>query len=385
MTPAQTYLAKRQSRYPPCYPRRGTEDRAQQMYRVLAPTLPQELHALVSDGSVAIGEVGRYVPDVSAIPVSNGGFVIEFTTGMMDFDYAVGRAAAGIHVGHAESGPENAKATDLETAVSLISSVFDQWKKHTRWAWLWRPGRIKHAEFRIAQDVREWIETIVTFAEAFMLAHELGHVAINRTLRPRITANDEENADTYGLQFFLPAAEKRIGRRMAYATPIFALLLFDGLERIGVRFSAEYPPNSKRIELLREQIRSRCPSTQYYHEAITIMVSYQDMMDDIIRHIDKRPDKISPDVERTIVRLIAQLIEVGKGGVAQATFIEDFMEMAGRIPAATMQEAAQTLIKYYVPPHEDEAYLSIDVRILMAAALVAVIDVLPQPMKAWFR
>jgi len=384
VTPAQASLAKKQASSPPQYPLREGKDRALQKYEVLAPALPGELRELVTSGAVAIGEVGRFVPDLATIPVSGGGFVIEFTTGMMDFAYAVGRAMAGIHVGHNDSGPENEVALGIDRLAQLVAEVFDQWRRHVRWSWL-RPGkRIQYAQFAIAPGPREWIEGLVTNAEIFMLGHELGHVALNRRLRSPEFSSQEESADALGLEFFLIGAETRLNRRIAYAAPVFALLLFEGLERIGVKFSAAYPPQSKRIELLRRAVRARCPSEQAYYELTTTMVSYQDLMDDIIRHIDKKFDTVAADAERILVRLIAQLIEVGAGKVSVEVFIRDITDIAKRNPEKIMRQAAEKLIDFYVPPPPQESVLSPELRLKMGVALATTVANLPQPARAFF-
>lgn len=391
-TPAQTYLVERQRKFPPCYQRRNGLDRGQQLCRTLEPGLPPELRALLADGTVAVGEVGRFEPDVRAIPIAGGGFAIEFSTGMMDFDYAVGRALAGVHIEHTQAGPVNKTALKLPGVVELVGGVYREWRKHTRWAglrrslWLFGPlKRIKHAEFAIAPGPREWIDDLVTTAEAFMLAHELGHVALDRGLVPPITANDEENADSYGLKFFLAAYEQKGSPRFAYAAVIFAIRLFAGLERLpGVNFGAAYPPQAKRVELLRDQILARHPSRQYFHEAATIMVAYQDIMDDVDEYIFKGAPAVPADADRVLVRLISELEEVARGRVEQGTFVDDMAKIEQSTPADMLKQAAVTLVGYYLPPSRQDSFLPFDRRVLMAAALVRLVMALPPHLQKLF-
>ena len=360
MTPAQSYLAKRQRRYPPCYPRRDGLDRGQHLCRPLVPALPEGLQAMLADGTVAVGEVGRFVPDISTTRVAPGAFVIEFTTGMMDFYYSVGRALTGVHVGHTKAGPENESPLQLPGVVELVAEVFNRWKRQTRWSWLWPCRRMEHADFPIHRSALEWIEMLVTSAEFFMLAHEFGHIALDQKLCPPITNNDEENADHYGLQFFLPAVSTPEMRRMAYGAIVFAIRLPAGLQRLGVRFSAEYPPQNKRIELLRKQMRLQSPSAQHYHESCTILVAYMDMMDDVENRIDKHSPAVLPDAERVLIRLIAELEEVARKRVPLERFVTDIMKMSEQLPRGTVQEATANLTSYYLPIRTEESYLSLE-------------------------
>jgi len=386
-TPALAYLAERQRGHPPRYARRGGADRAQQLCGVLEPELPEPLQALLRTGAVAVGEVGIYVPDVRTIPVASeglDGFVIEFTTGMMDFNYAVGRALAGVDMGQTRSDSDGREALELPGVVALVAGVFQEWARHSRWSWLLPRRRVKHVELAVADSVRQWIEMLATTAELFMLARELGHVALDRGLCPPLSENVAEDADRYGLQFFLPAAEKRVGLRRAYAGAVFAIRVFAGLERLGVRFSTERPPQAKRVELLRTHILSRTPSRQYFHEISTIMEACQDVMDDVDNHIDRRSPSILRDAEQTVVLLIAQLEDLTRGRAPQSEFVEDFVRIARRTPPDTLRRACTTLVEYYLPPWTDESYVSPDLRIQMASALVAVVDALPEHLRKLF-
>ena len=339
----------------------------------------------MAEGTVAIGEIGQYVPDVRTIPISGKGFVIEFTSGMMDFDYAVGRALAGVHIGHTEKGADNAKALELPSVASLVAQVFREWAQHTRWSWFWSWRRIKRADFPLDDNVRNWVESIVTTAELFTLAHELGHVACNCALCPPISGNKEEDADIYGLRFFLPMASKEVGRRRAYAGAVYAIRLLAGLERLGVRFSSKYPPQVRRVELLWQEIRSQCPSEQFFHEVMTIASSYQDLMDDIENHLVRDSSAVLPNAERTLIRLLAQLEEVARGrDVTKETFVADIIALHKMMPTETLRQAAITLFEYYVSKPPPESCIRADLRMRMAKELVLIIEMLPQDLKQMF-
>jgi len=266
--------------------------------------------------------------------------------------------------------------------VKLVQEVFAEWKRLTGPFGFFRRRRIQYAEFPIDGATRQWIETIATQAETFTLAHELGHVALNRHIVQADSANTEENADRFGLDFYLQAAEARVAKRIAYVAPIFALLLFDGLQRIGVRFSAAYPPQQRRIELIRAGIRSRYPSDQAFYEAITTAVAYQDMIDDVIRRIRKESTTPS-DPDRILVRVIAELIEAANQGVPIETFKADLIQI-GRQHSDVMQTVADKLIDYYGTSPDRISVLSVELRAKMGAALAQTVDNLPPDVQRFF-
>lgn len=381
-TPAREYLSKRQRRYPPRYAAKAGADRAQQLYHVLAPGLPRELQKRVADGVVAIGEVGDNVPDVRTIPVAPDGFVVEFTSGMMDFQYAVARALAGLDQGNTIL---RSKPQGFGDVTRLVERVLRRSARYVRWFWLWPWRRIENPDFPIAKDVHDWIEMIVTMGELFLLAHELGHVALNSGIVKPVYENDEVNADHYGFEFLLPEAEKRWHKRVAYAGPVIPIRIFASLERLGVQFSDRYPPQAERVKLLREQVHKMCPSEQYFHEVTTIMVAWQDMLDDIENHIDPKSTRALPDAERVLVRLIAELEEVAKGNVKLDTFVTNIGFLAKAYPAETIKQAARMLVKDYTPPRPPPGgFLREELRATMAQKLTELLTRLPTELRPLF-
>jgi hypothetical protein len=226
---------------------------------------------------------------------------------------------------------------------------------------------------------------IVKMGELFLLAHELGHVALDSGLVQPVSGNDEVDADRYGLRFLLPAAEKHWHKRVAYAGPIVPIRVLASLERLGVQFAERYPPQAERVQLLREQILGMCPSKQYFFEATTIMVAWQDMMDDIENHIDPKSPPVLPDPERMLVRLISELEAVARETVTLHKFVENIAHLASAVPQETMKQAASMLVSYYLefPPPQD-GFLPEELRILMAAKLVELIEMLPPHLRPLF-
>jgi hypothetical protein len=169
---------------------------------------------------------------------------------------------------------------------------------------------------------------------------------------------------------------------MTHAGAGLAIRLFATLERLGVRFSNAYPPQSERLDLLRSEMLGHCPTQQYFHEVATVMNAYQDLMDDVERELGWTPAPAA--AERVLVRLIAQLEEVGRGNVPLAELVKDFRGMAQRVPRATLSEAAATLFSYYTWFEAEDGYLEPNLRIAMAAAMIALIEKLPGDLQSVF-
>jgi hypothetical protein len=351
---ALAHIAKRKKKFPPLFPERDGRDRAQQLYRSLGPFLPDYVQNLFATGAVAIGEVGERAPDIRTIPLKGDAFAIEFTSGMMDFVYAVTRALAGVLVGYSTAGPTNKAALELPDTAALVANVFAQWKKHNG-VGLWRPARIARPDFPAAPGVLTWAELVATHAELFMLSHEIGHVIFNRRLAPPLHENDEENADAAGLSLFLVAGSGRgLLLRHIYNGAVFAVRIFAAMQNLGHRFSEKYPPQARRIELLKEQMRALSPSEQFLHEASTIAVAYEDQFDSVEALLQKNSaPRPQPKFDRILVRLIAELEEAAHGRLPEKKFIDDIGAIAGRVPSEMMRRVLETLVRYYDVPGSD--------------------------------
>lgn len=380
MTTASDELAKHQKACPPRYAHLQGLDRAQQLYQNLVPVLPPRISDLFSNGLVAVGEVGRNNPDIQTIQISGGGSVIEFNSGMMDFVYTVARGLAGRSVRRTASGPENQEALSLPDVVRQIGKVFMQWKWYRRW--LWKLRRIRYPEFHITENTHRWVEANATLAELFMLSHEIGHIVLEQKILPPLTANAELNADTIGLELIANLVTKR-GEdiNLVFAGAVFAIRIFAGLEKVGVRFSSAYPPQAERIANISACMLSLCPSRQYFHEISRVAVSYQDIMDDVENHIVRRTAPVKPDTERITVRLIAELLDVALGRLPKKKFIAYIIQTAEETSPDMMRQVVDTLKKYYVDAPQDEPFLDQDIKKKMGALIIEILSELPEQVR----
>lgn len=382
ITPAMIDLEKSQKKYPPLYARIRGADRAQQLYEILAPCLPQELRNMVSSGTVAIGEIGRNSPEVWYVPLEGDGAVIRFHSGMIDFIYAVIRSLSGLMVKVTTSGPQNEPAVSRAEVARYTANLFRQWKWPNRWIWAIR--RISYPTFEIAGSVHGRVEEVAKYTELFLLAHELGHVAVDHGLFSRASEDVELQADTVALELMCNlAAIGGIDLADAYGAAVLAVRICAGLETAGVRF-ASLPSQSDRLKSLRNVAISVSPSMQYFHEISRIAVSYQDLMDGVDDQIYRHPITRVPDAERVLVRLIAELLDTALGRLKNESLANHISELVATMPPEVMRHALHTLHDYYVHSPPADSFIDAPMRERMGHALLEVMGSLPAQIKDLF-
>ena len=379
---AQAHLAEQQRKYPPLYPLNSKgRDRVQALLGVLQPQLPAKLQALLDAGTVVAGEIGKFEPSIVTVPLKDKNFVIEVCSGLMDFYYDVGKAMGGTFVVHSTSPtPDNERVLSVDAVTELVAKVYRQWKHLADQHWLssfWQTSkRFRNSDFTLSEPARGPIEALVTSAELFMLAHELAHVALDTGLRAPPTGNDELNADTIGFEFYMPIVEKIAGTRTAYAAAVFAVRVTAGLERIGVKFARNYPSPKIRLDNLRALFAKRCPSQQFCDEASTIMVAYQHFMDDVDNRF-ATGSAPAPDPDRTFIRVLAELQEVAVNRQTREKFVKDIQDIAKSISSGDLRAIFAKLHEYYILKVPENSYLPLDMRMKMAAELLACGSMLP--------
>jgi hypothetical protein len=391
--PAADFLARRQKRYPPFYATSPGVDRARQIYRALKSGVPQDIRKLFDQETAVIGEVGRNAPDVSVRVLKRAGFrrlarsayVIEFNSGMMDFVYAVARTLAGLMVRQTTSGPSNTAPLQMPDVVAQTAALFARRARLSRWPWSAFSGRIEHPTFPITKSVHDWIETLTTCAEMFMVAHEVGHVA-RREGMPPFSSNEEECADALAMSFYLPAIFQLYKEepRLALAGAMFAVNIFEGLQRLGVHFSDVYLPQVKRVELVKHFVLALGPSPQWFHEIFTIAVAYQDMLEDVVNRLDPG-SKPPAQFDRVLVRIISEIEEVVRGRLKMEKLIDDLGDIQRRVPASLLEAVARTLCAYYVTNPSPVALLHPAFRKQMGEVLVAAIPRMPGALRDVFK
>jgi hypothetical protein len=380
MTPATTLLAKHQKMHPPFYASVGGADRAIQIFGVLAPHLPMALRDSVANGAVAIGEIGRNIPGIQTIPIAGNEAIIEFNSGMMDFVYAVVRTLTGSWVRVTRQGAQNEPAASLTTVAHDAAVLFRQWKWPNRWIWAVR--RIKYPRFAITEKVQGRAEEVAKCVESFLLAHELGHVAIDLGLLPPSTENVELRADAVGCGLMFSLGLHDVDLADGYGAAVLATRICVALEDLGIRFDGSYPKcETTRLESLKEVAKSHCPSIQYFHEISRIAGAYEDHMDDVEDHIRGRKQNHPPDYERILVWLIAQLLDVALGRLSSQVMSQRIVDLHAQKPPDIVRQVLHTLHGYYLAEPRADSFIDPETRRRMRQCLLSIMDGLPDNTK----
>jgi hypothetical protein len=336
-------------------------------------------------GSVATGEIGKFEPSIATVPLEGNNFVIEVCTGLMDFYYDVGKALGGTLVVYStSSSPDNKRALAPEEVTELVVKVYKEWQRYAERNWLsslFRTDqRFRYANFVLAEPARGPTEELVTSAELFMLAHELAHVALDTGLRAPLTDNDELNADTLGFEWYMRPVRRAVGLRKAYAGAAFAVRVTAGLERIGVKFARRYPSPRARLDNLRTLFARSCPSRQFCDEASTIMVAYQDLMDEVDNRFTPGSAP-TPDRDRVRIRVIAELQELADGHLTREKFARDIQSITRSLSSDELRTIFEELHDYYILKAPEESYLPLDKRMRIGGELLACGSMLPDDLR----
>lgn len=223
------------------------DDRIAQLYRLIDPHMPEVLRDLVRQGHVALGEVGYHTPIVRTEQVF-GDWVIEISSGLMQFVYAISRslmgatrAAAQVRIAKAknEAAARNELAKDLALDFREWNrDLFAGKKTMTSPARRLEPARVADAE------------ALTTMAELFILLRELARViaAISPVENDLKAESRELMLDSIGatLLFNTTVFEDQ-SVKSAYAGAVLAIRCVSGLERIGREVGVPAPPAETRI------------------------------------------------------------------------------------------------------------------------------------------
>ncbi len=385
-TPARARLGELQKDHPPVYALNSIgSDRPRALAGVLQEKFPARLLELLGKDQLAVGEIGEFTPDTRTLNPAPDNFVVGVNSGLMDFYYAVGRAVHGLVRMYSNSQtPDNAPALGMQDVTTLVADTLKDWRSHCQ------PGlleslfgnakqeeRIRYATFGLSETVHGLTESLVTSSELFIVAHELGHVAMDSGACASIHNDDESDADAWGLTMYLPCAEKRFRRRLSLAAMAFAVRITASLTTVGAKFSKAYKPPAERLQLLLDQVRKDSPSEQYYDESATILVNYLDLMD----HVDARITGKNPSYPlaewQGRVRLIAVLEAVATEMKPPREFEIMCRLTAANLPAESMSRIGQTLKDYYIGEATAEPYQGKELRDAMGQTLTRLISQFP--------
>jgi hypothetical protein len=167
---------------------------------------------------------------------------------------------------------------------------------------------------------------------------------------------------------------------MAYAGATFAVRVTASLERIGVKFARHYPSPQARLDNLRTLFAGSCPSLQFRDEASTIMVAFQDLMDDVDNRFAPGSAPV-PDRDRVRIRMIAELEEVAVGRQTRNKLVADIKAIARSISSDDLRTLFAELHDYYILKVPKESYLSFETRMKIGGELLACASQLPDDLR----
>ncbi len=293
------------------------------IFKSYHPALPQPLLEKVNSGALAIGEVGIAEPQARTKRVGEDQFTVELYSGFMEFYYTITRILCGAQ---REFRPGEIEQPSLsqEELTHRVADVFKEWQAGR----FWNGQRYQHPLFLIQEGQREIAEYLATRAEAFVLAHELGHVMIYSGYWPdeataKAFPSEETQADVFAINLVLRSAQS--GQyRMRYAGIVLAIRVFCLLEKLGFVFpSGKHPLVTHRLKVLKELARELSPNELFYVWMSTIAAAYDEQMEAVENIILGLGPKTSQTAERVAIRLFAMIEEAVKGRldnlVAQVT------------------------------------------------------------------
>lgn len=370
MTPARRRLEALQQ-----HPLRGP-DRAKQLYDVLATYLPGTLRQLVAAGTVVVGSVRTDEPYAQTEGVPPDGHLVTVSTGMMDFVYAVSRAMAAV-TNVIQAGAAQTASMHIDEAAPRIATMYRTWKRHFLLPWRLLPfgrPRLDRFDFPITREAHELAEMFATRAEAFILAHELGHVLIDRGLTDVQGANEEARADEAGFRIFLSSEHSRVG----VASAMRVVRLLAGLTRAGFRFSDVYPPPVERIDRLFHVLRDLSGTDRAADEFATIAIANSLMLDAAENLAFGPRHSLRTDERHVRITLVAVLEEFVRHRMDRAALLRDFAGTARVVDAATRRRLFAVLVRYYlVEVFTVDGHLPRDVALQMGGTLIELARELP--------
>ncbi len=298
MRPSE-YLVSLQRQHPPQNPSR---DRAKFILDFLMPRLPAELKRQFQNQTIACAEIGKPTPNAVMKSLPPHGYAIEVWTGLERFLYRVAKAVATqIRVFDPGTAPVEPTLEFHET-VAILRAVF---QNMIQYGVSGGPSGypIKKAQVEIAAGLTD-------HAEAFVFAHEIGHVTIKQNrasaLQSGIRAmspEEESTADFLALTYVLGIeGTPPQSPRMAYAGAEFAVRVFRCLGALGFRFEESHPLPSARLEAMRLSAQALFP--QDHREVTTIAFAFDELLEAVERAVTQ---VAGPPIWETPQRIVSQL------------------------------------------------------------------------------
>ncbi|MGE8147550.1 hypothetical protein ACQKP7_20525 [Pseudomonas frederiksbergensis] len=274
----------------------------------LKPRLDPVLISLLESDTVAIGAIESPFPNACITKLDNG-YAILFSTGLREFVYRLARVIAtrfSIATQEVEIG--------LHETARLVAEVF----------WWYQETNVAYGpDYSINDAQKQVANTLAMEAEAFLLCHEIGHIASDTPgILEELSGDmqgvdlaahlDEFVADFFGAMFVLGSREdsespdNAIKLQFRYAGIEFMLQIYQCLEKVGMSFSDSHPPAAERLAYIRNAIRIRCADNESWLGLSTIAGGIEGIFNNILAILDS-PKEHALYFERKAAELLDDL------------------------------------------------------------------------------
>jgi hypothetical protein len=244
--------------------------------------LPTTVKRLAEDGHIAYGEIGKPSANAHFTIVEPGHYAITFHTGLRTFVYRMARPIAA-QLMRADEQPVAFSVADLARVIAEIIWWYEKTEAST--------GPI----YPISQQQLRLATQLSTFAEAFFIAHEFGHVHADQTVDWRSEAPaheldtaEELFADATALRALMATNHRaRVGLEqsaLAYAGAELGLRLWYSMECLEVSLVDDvHPPGARRIAHLRAALRSFCGDEEEYKRLLALPAQLERLFEEVLQ------------------------------------------------------------------------------------------------------
>lgn len=309
-------------------------DYAEKLLGLLQPGLPPVIVELMRNGRIAVGEVGHDSANAYLTPL-NGDFAIVLHSGLPQFVYRIARPLVTALRTQASDASGSIPTSEL---ARIIAEVF-WWYQETGIAF-------GPAYSTTSQDI-VLASAVATYAEAFLVGHEIGHVFASQSDTWRqgcapddLVLREEYVADTAGVLTLLKAVQAGRGPhprdlQVAYAGAELALQIWQLMATVGMTFvDGTHPPSARRIDNLRGVVRDHCASEDDFLALTALARGVQDVLTEVAR-ILLDPKEHEAAYERAASEVsgaVLNLVEHCTGGMVPdySTFYEQFPRVLSR-------------------------------------------------------
>jgi len=370
-------------------------DRATLLISDLRCALPDALLQLLDNGSLAVGEIGLETPNAYYQQVEKDQFLVIMHSGLFEFLYRIARPLAAAVFRTNESPNSGVESPDFARIVAEII-----------W-WQLEGGSSFGPEYEITTDQRRLAELLTTFAEKFLLAHELGHVLVALERKSNADFNDESDtgeeliADWAAVKLTLTALYKvqenpdPMYVSLVYAGAELALQIWGVMESIGLNFvDSVHPPTNHRLKMLRGEFRAYCPSDDVFNSLMTVAIIIEKtfrQVSNIILDPSEHAEKFEEETKSLICEIEQLLEECSANTVPDyVTFYKKSPTLFSRgYPHEILSQVFEKITADFAAMSAEEPTLHLDTttqrRFNKFKLLFGLTNEMPEPAKALYQ